>query len=998
MIRRISLLRSFLRRRTECERFFPVLGSWFSYLVRYRFRWVFCQLEVLRHCLPASIRRTLDQLPQSLDDTYSRTISQIPQANQDHAHRMLQCLVVAVRPLYVEELADLLAFDFDAAQGGIPKYRPSLRLDDQTQAVLSTCSSLVTIIKERWSHCRVVQFSHFSVKEFLVSNRLATSLGDLSRYHIRLRSSHAVLTQACLGSLLHSDDHITAESIGRLPLAEYAAECWDVHAQFEDVVSCVKDGIETLFDPDKPHFAAWVNIFDIDIESEGFQSDDSETPNPLYYSVLYGFYDLINRLSIKHPHYVNAVGGRYRFPLLAALAEGDVKVAQLLLEHGADVNVREATGMTMLLMAFSCCNVSHLHNALKFLLEHGANVNARDDSLTGSLHLAEEHGRQEVVPMLLKHKADVNAQDINGKTPLHVRLERKWYKGEEVSNHVRLLLEHGADVNRRDKHNQTPLHLAIGQDRVKLAELLLENGADANAEINGMTPLHLLLGRGIKVEGDAVDLVSFLLKHGAEVNSRDKNNQTPLHQAIRWNQFKTAGILLENGADANAETNGMTPLHLLVERGIKVEGDAVDLVSFLLKHGAEVNSRDKNNQTPLHQAIRWNQFKTAGILLENGADANAETNGMTPLHLLVERGIKVEGDAVDLVSFLLKHGAEVNSRDKHNQTPLHLGIGQDRVKLAELLENGADANAEINGMTPLHPLLEHAIEVEGNAVDLISFLLKHGAEANSRDKNHETPLHLAVRRDQFKTAGILLENGADANAETNGMTPLHILLERVIKVEGDAIDLVSFLLKNGAEVNSRDKNNETPIHLAVRRERFKLVRILLENGADANAENNKGETPLRILSESRHHGEGDFVNHARLFLVHVLSRRDDGKEGKRTPFMRGLLGKRMFEFTQMVMELGVDATIENNMIEDSVQQVSRCQYDSWERCLGVAQQSLENEVDFKGLNVEDENQTTSTYWQSHLGSFQIRVATLLLYHGAKVNAGKIRARPHYPKR
>ena len=95
---------------------------------------------MLRQCLPASIRQTLDQLPQSLDDTYLHTLSHIPQANQAHAHRMLQCLVVAARPLYVEELAELLAFDFDATPGGIPKYRPALRLDDQTQAVLSTCS------------------------------------------------------------------------------------------------------------------------------------------------------------------------------------------------------------------------------------------------------------------------------------------------------------------------------------------------------------------------------------------------------------------------------------------------------------------------------------------------------------------------------------------------------------------------------------------------------------------------------------------------------------------------------------------------------------------------------------------------------------------------------------------------------------------------------------------------------------------------------------------
>ena len=150
---------------------------------------------MLRDCFPANIRRALDQLPKSLDETYVRVLSQIPEVNQAHAHRMLQCLMVAVRPLYVEELAELLAFDFDtAAEGQIPKFRPAWRLNDQTLAVLATCSSLVTIILDRWSGRQIVQFSHFSVKEFLISNRLTSSLEDISHYHICPISAHTILT------------------------------------------------------------------------------------------------------------------------------------------------------------------------------------------------------------------------------------------------------------------------------------------------------------------------------------------------------------------------------------------------------------------------------------------------------------------------------------------------------------------------------------------------------------------------------------------------------------------------------------------------------------------------------------------------------------------------------------------------------------------------------------------------------------------------------------
>jgi hypothetical protein len=156
---------------------------------------VFCQLETLRHCLPPSVRHTLDELPESLDETYERVLKEIKKPNRDHALRLLKCLVVAIRPLDVKELAEVLAIDFEDAEG-IPKLNPSWRWEDHEQAILTSCSSLITIVQTDDS--RVVQFSHFSVKEFLTSERLATSSGDVSRYHIVLEPAHTILAQACL--------------------------------------------------------------------------------------------------------------------------------------------------------------------------------------------------------------------------------------------------------------------------------------------------------------------------------------------------------------------------------------------------------------------------------------------------------------------------------------------------------------------------------------------------------------------------------------------------------------------------------------------------------------------------------------------------------------------------------------------------------------------------------------------------------------------------------
>ncbi|KAI9438390.1 hypothetical protein BJY52DRAFT_1217465 [Lactarius psammicola] len=216
------------------------------------FRWVFCQLETLRQCLPQSVRRTLNELPESLDETYERVVMEIKRVNQAPAYRMLQCLAVAVRPLSVAELAELLAFDFDVAKGGIPQLNSDWRWEDHEQAVLSTCSSLITIVPGNGSP--VVQFSHFSVKEFLMSDRLAMSTRDISQYHISLEDAHTVLAQASLGVLLRNPD--VNNDADSTPLAQYAAEHWVTHAQVENVASRVRDGMEYLFDPDQPYFEA----------------------------------------------------------------------------------------------------------------------------------------------------------------------------------------------------------------------------------------------------------------------------------------------------------------------------------------------------------------------------------------------------------------------------------------------------------------------------------------------------------------------------------------------------------------------------------------------------------------------------------------------------------------------------------------------------------------------------------------------------------------------
>jgi ankyrin repeat protein len=480
-----------------------------EFLYFYRFRWVYCQLEALRHCLPPSVRGILEELPETLDETYERVLREINKANREHARRLLQCLTVALRPLRVEELAEVLAIDFDApAHGGIPQSNPNWRWTDQHQAILSTCSSLIAIVDDRGS--KVVQFSHFSVKEYLTSDRLARSSGDVLRYHIVLEPAHTILAQACLGVLLRLDDGVNMANVGGIPLVEYAARFWFDHAGFENVASHIRDAMEYFFDADKPHWAAWCRVEMIAIKWESFQLDATIDAFPLYYASLGGFYDVAKHLCGKHPEHIDARGGRMVTPLVAALGWRHFRVAELLHQHGADVDVRGSPDNTLL----TTTNVLEALDIVQWLLDHGADVNAQNGALCTSLHIAAYYGCFEALQMLIKHDADIHIRNHLGMSPLHFAAS----PGANVDI-IQLLLDHGADPNARDNTDSTPLHNSSWWEKpdyptltgtVEGTRLLLKHGAIIDVEDNeGRTPLQLALAHGRH------DIVTCLKEHGA---------------------------------------------------------------------------------------------------------------------------------------------------------------------------------------------------------------------------------------------------------------------------------------------------------------------------------------------------------------------------------------------------------------------------------------------------------------------------------------------------
>ena len=476
---------------------------------------MFCQLVYLRRCIPGRIRRALDELPETLDETYTRTLKEIDEQNWEYAHRLFQCVAAASRPLLVTELAEFLAFNFEA--GSTPVLLADWRPEDPTYAVMSLCSSLLAVVKPH-SGSPVVQFAHFSVKEYLTSARLVKEKDTISRFRVSMVAAHTIVAQACLGVLLHLDENITKDSLDDFPLADYAAEHWVGHARFDNVSSKVQDEMKRLFDPSESHHSVWLWVYDPEDSwrrSWVLERPEKARATSLHYATFCGIYDVVAFLIVERSQDVNAQGFKKKeTPLHVASRRGHADVAQLLLEHGADTEtLSEDNNRTSLLLASQGGHVE----VTRVLLKHGADMGARDGRTWSPLERASEGSHVEVARVLLEHGADVEAQDPVNRTPLYFAL------GEDVA---RLLIKHGADAKAPGNrlNHWTPLHHASVSGRVGVVRVLLEHGADANSRAaNNATPLDLASRKGYS------DVVRLLLQYSSDVHTRDNKRSDSIH-------------------------------------------------------------------------------------------------------------------------------------------------------------------------------------------------------------------------------------------------------------------------------------------------------------------------------------------------------------------------------------------------------------------------------------------------------------------------------------
>ncbi|WP_338405958.1 ankyrin repeat domain-containing protein [Wolbachia endosymbiont (group A) of Longitarsus flavicornis] len=722
-------------------------------------------------------------------------------------------------------------------------------------------------------------------------------------------------------------------------------------------------------------------------------------------------------------------------PIFLATQSGKWSVVELLLDRGANIDAQDKEGKTLLHFAASGNNL----DMVQFLLNRGANIEVQDKFAWTPILSAAQSGKWDVVKLLISNGAKFNNEITYQGTPLHFVVQ------EGNLDMIRFLLDEGADIESQDKDNKKPLHLAVDTNRLSVVKLLLDRGASVNAkDENNKTPLDLAakgdmiellkraqLNQGLSINARDGNLnrVKGLITGGANLETKDNNDNTPLHNACNNGHFNVAKYLIEKGASLKAKNkDDKTPLELADHKGyinivemIKqiqsgldeellsaVKNGDPNKVDDLVSHGASLEVKDSNGNTLLHYASQNGHLKVVEYLIEKGASLKAKNkDGNTPLDLAVKENIKeflkkaqsglnkellavVNGDDLNRVKALVSQGASLEAKDNSDNTPLHNACNNGHVKVVEyLVEEGASLKVKNkDGETPLHVAAQH-----DSTLEVIEFILNRDLSGiNDITNNGRTPLHLAIQGNKPSTVKLLLNKGANINAkDKDGKTPLDLavqegytnIVEMIEQVQSDLdeglltavqdgnLNEAEGLVSRNANVNTTDIYSWTPLHWAAFEDRLEIARFLIKKGADINAADKGpyGKKPVHVAIENN---SKDIIG---FLLSKGVSINDTDKQGY-TPLHYAAWRGRL-----EIAELLVDKGASINAADAST---------AGEKPIHVAaENNSKSIIEFlisKGVNVDeaDKNGWAPLHYAAKFD--QLEVAKFLIEKGANINA------------
>uniref|UniRef100_A0A8C9NCL2 Poly [ADP-ribose] polymerase n=1 Tax=Serinus canaria TaxID=9135 RepID=A0A8C9NCL2_SERCA len=407
--------------------------------------------------------------------------------------------------------------------------------------------------------------------------------------------------------------------------------------------------------------------------------------------------------------------------------------------------------------------------------------------------------------------------------------------------------------------------------RKDVVEHLLQTGANVHArDDGGLIPLHNACSFG------HAEVVSLLLCQGADPNARDNWNYTPLHEAAIKGKIDVCIVLLQHGADPNIRnTDGKSALDLADPSAKAVltgeykkdelleaarSGNEEKLMALLTPLNVNCHASDGRKSTPLHLAAGYNRVRIVQLLLQHGADVHAkDKGGLVPLHNACSYG------HYEVTELLLKHGACVNAMDLWQFTPLHEAASKNRVEVCSLLlSHGADPTlVNCHGksavdMAPTPELRErltyefkgHSLLQAAREADLAKVKKTLALEIINfkQPQSHETALHCAVAAVHPKrkqVTELLLRKGANVNEKNKDfMTPLHVAAEKAHN------DVMEVLHKHGAKMNALDTLGQTALHRAALAGHLQTCRLLLSYGSDPSIISLQGFTAAQMGNEA----------------------------------------------------------------------------------------------------------------------------------------------------
>jgi ankyrin repeat protein len=252
---------------------------------------------------------------------------------------------------------------------------------------------------------------------------------------------------------------------------------------------------------------------------------------------------------------VNARRKDHQMPLHVASYYGNLEIVRLLLEHGADIEAAWGDKGEKPLHQVTYGKYRSQEDGVRvaqLLLDRGADVNTRRKDHWTPLHHASHFGNVEIARLLLDHGADPEAAGDMEQTPLHHVSYAKYRSQEDGIRVAKLLLDRGADVNTQRKDGWMPLHHASYFGNVEIVRLLLDHGADINATDNsGKTPLHDVTRGRYESQEDGLRIARLLLACGADVNAKETSGRTPLALASCKKRPKLSELFLKHAANVN---------------------------------------------------------------------------------------------------------------------------------------------------------------------------------------------------------------------------------------------------------------------------------------------------------------------------------------------------------------------------------------------------------------------------------------------------------------